>query len=139
MNVWQPAFRKYINELKEKKPTLVAGDMNVCCNEIDIKNAESNKRRAGFTDEERNQFKDLLDDGWTDTFRNLHPSEVKFSFFTSRVPGTRERNVGWRLDYILACKRMMPAVLEAQILKEIEGSDHVPVVVKVDLNLIANK
>ena len=101
--------------------------------ELDLANPQANKKRAGFTEQERESFGELLKDGWVDTFRQKHPQSKAFSFFTSRVPGTKEKNVGWRLDYVLACERAAKAVVDSKILKSVDGSDHVPVEITLDL------
>ena len=109
------------------------GDLNVAHTQLDIANPNGNKHRAGFTEQERESFDKLLKDGWVDTFRQKHPQTKAFSFFTSRVAGMKEKNVGWRLDYVLACERAAKAVTESKILKSVDGSDHVPVEITLDL------
>ncbi len=123
---WEDAFRAYLLSLDAKKPVILCGDLNVCHQEIDIKNAKSNHFSAGFTDEEREKMSILLASGFKDTFRTLHPDEIAYSWW-SMMGSARERNVGWRLDYFLVSERLMPSIKGAFILAEIYGSDHCPV------------
>ncbi len=123
---WDDAFRNYLKQLDQQKPVIVCGDMNVAHEEIDIKNPKSNRRNAGFTDEEREKFTDLLASGFTDTFRHLHPDEVRYSWWSYRFQA-REKNAGWRIDYFLTSNRLQPSIDSASIHTEIFGSDHCPV------------
>ena len=123
---WDDAFRSYLKRLDQQKPVIVCGDMNVAHEEIDIKNPKSNRRNAGFTDEEREKFTDLLACGFTDTFRHLHPDEVRYSWWSYRFHA-REKNAGWRIDYFLTSNRLQPAIVSASIHTDIMGSDHCPV------------
>lgn len=123
---WDDAFRSYLKRLDQQKPVIVCGDMNVAHEEIDIKNPKSNRRNAGFTDEEREKFTDLLACGFTDTFRHLHPDEVRYSWWSYRFQA-REKNAGWRIDYFLTSNRLQPAIVSASIHTDIMGSDHCPV------------
>ena len=123
---WDDAFRSYLKRLDKTKPVIVCGDMNVAHEEIDIKNPKSNRRNAGFTDEEREKFSDLLASGFTDTFRHLHPEEVTYSWWSYRFQA-REKNAGWRIDYFLASDRLQPEIESASIHTGIMGSDHCPV------------
>ncbi len=123
---WDDAFRAYVGELDEKKPVVVCGDLNVAHNEIDLKNPETNRRSAGFTDEEREKFTMLLDSGFSDSFRLLYPDTVKYSWWSYRTRA-RERDAGWRIDYFLVSDRIKSKIEDALILNEIEGSDHSPV------------
>ena len=123
---WDDDFRNYLNRLDQQKPVIVCGDMNVAHEEIDIKNPKSNRRNAGFTDEEREKFTDLLVCGFTDTFRFLHPDEVRYSWWSYRFQA-REKNAGWRIDYFLTSNRLQPAIDSASIHTDIFGSDHCPV------------
>lgn len=123
---WDDAFRAYVGELDEKKPVVVCGDLNVAHNEIDLRNPETNRRSAGFTDEEREKFTMLLDSGFSDSFRLLYPDTVKYSWWSYRTRA-RERDAGWRIDYFLVSDRIKGKVEDALILNEIEGSDHCPV------------
>ena len=123
---WDDDFRSYLNRLDQQKPVIVCGDMNVAHEEIDIKNPKSNRRNAGFTDEEREKFTDLLASGFTDTFRHLHPDEVCYSWWSYRFQA-REKNAGWRIDSFLTSNRLQAAIDSASIHTEIFGSDHCPV------------
>lgn len=123
---WEDAFAAYVRGLDSVKPVIITGDMNVAHNDIDIRNPQANRRHAGFTDEERGKFSVLLDSGFTDTFRRLHPDTVKYSWWSYRFKA-RERNVGWRIDYFIVSDRLAGSVTEADILTDITGSDHCPV------------
>lgn len=123
---WDDAFRAYVGELDEKKPVVVCGDLNVAHNEIDLRNPETNRRSAGFTDEEREKFTMLLDSGFSDSFRLLYPDTVKYSWWSYRTRA-RERDAGWRIDYFLVSDRIKSKIEDALIFNEIEGSDHCPV------------
>ena len=123
---WEDDFQAYLRTLDAKKPVVVCGDMNVAHAEIDLKNPKSNRRNAGFTDEERQKFSQLLAAGFTDTFRWLHPDEVTYSWWSYRFQA-RQKNAGWRIDYFLVSDRLRPAVKEANIHTDILGSDHCPV------------
>ena len=123
---WDDAFRSYLKRLDQQKPVIVCGDMNVAHEEIDIKNPKSNRRNAGFTDEEREKFTDLLACGFTDTFRHLHPDEVCYSWWSYRFQA-REKNAGWRIDYFLTSNRLQDTIASASIHTDIMGSDHCPV------------
>lgn len=123
---WDDAFREYLNKLDKIKPVVVCGDLNVAHNEIDLKNPETNRRSAGFTDEEREKFTRLLDSGFADSFRFLYPDTVKYSWWSYRTKA-RARNAGWRIDYFLVSDRIKDKIGDSLILNEIEGSDHCPV------------
>ncbi len=123
---WEDAFLAYLQALDAKKPVVVCGDMNVAHQEIDLKNPKTNRRNAGFTDEERAKFSHLLASGFTDTFRLLHPDEIKYSWWSYRFKA-REKNAGWRIDYFLVSDRLTDRVHAAEIHNEIMGSDHCPV------------
>ena len=127
---WEDDFRKFLKSLDAKKPVIICGDLNVAHEEIDIKNPKTNRRNAGFTDEEREKMTILLDDGFTDSFRYLHPDEVTYSWWSYRFKA-REKNAGWRIDYFLVSNRIKEQITEAKIHTEIMGSDHCPV--EVDL------
>lgn len=124
---WEDRFRAYLMQLDKHKPVVVCGDMNVAHQEIDIKNAKSNRGNSGFTDEEREKMTLLLDSGFVDTFRLLHPDKPDAYSWWSYMPKVRERNVGWRIDYFLVSERLSPKVKEAFICPEVMGSDHCPV------------
>ena len=124
---WEDAFRAYLLALDAKKPVVVCGDLNVAHTEIDLKNPKTNRRNAGFTDEERSKFSLLLESGFTDTFRHLHPGlEGAYSWWSYRFHA-REKNAGWRIDYFLTSDRLAPRVKDAAIHSDIFGSDHCPV------------
>ena len=127
---WEDDFRKFLKSLDAKKPVIICGDLNVAHEEIDIKNPKANRRNAGFTDEEREKMTVLLSDGFTDSFRYLHPDEVTYSWWSYRFKA-REKNAGWRIDYFLVSDRIKEQITEAKIHTEIMGSDHCPV--EVDL------
>lgn len=123
---WEDAFRAHLMALDEKKPVVVCGDMNVAHNEIDLKNPGPNRGNAGFSDEERGKFTQLLGSGFCDTFRRLHPDTVEYSWWSYRN-NARANNAGWRIDYFLVSDRILDKVDKAFICQEIEGSDHCPV------------
>ncbi|MGI5884605.1 MAG: exodeoxyribonuclease III [Candidatus Spyradocola sp.] len=124
---WEDAFREYLRKLDAKKPVVVCGDMNVAHEEIDLKNPKTNRGNAGFTDEERGKFTELLGAGFTDTFRALHPGlEQAYTWWSYRFR-SRERNTGWRIDYFLTSNRLFPRVTDAAIHADVYGSDHCPV------------
>ena len=123
---WEDDFRAYLLSLDARKPVVVCGDLNVAHEEIDLKNPKTNRRNAGFTDEERAKFSHLLASGFTDTFRLLHPDEIKYSWWSYRFKA-REKNAGWRIDYFLVSDRLADRVRAAEIHNEIMGSDHCPV------------
>ena len=128
---WETDFLAYLKRLDSQKPVIVCGDLNVAHQEIDLKNPKTNRRNAGFTDEEREKMSILLDNGFTDTFRFLHPEEVTYSWWSYRFKA-REKNAGWRIDYFLISDRLRPQLSGASIHTEIFGSDHCPV----ELNLL---
>ena len=123
---WEEMLLAHLNRLNQSKPVVYCGDLNVAHNEIDIKNPSSNRRNAGFTDEERNRFSILLENGYADTFRTLYPKTVKYSWWSYRFKA-RERNAGWRIDYFVVSQRFMDRVKDAMIFDEQTGSDHCPV------------
>lgn len=133
---WDKHFFRHLNELKLKKPVIVAGDLNVAHQEIDITNPAANLKNPGFTLEERQSFTGLLDSGWIDTFRFLHPTTQKFTFWNMRTRA-REKNQGWRIDYFLVNKECAKAVLDAQINNSVYGSDHCPVELKITLSALS--
>lgn len=129
---WDKVFRAFVKGLEKTKPVLICGDLNVANEEIDIKNPKANRKNAGFTDEERNSFKETLKEGFVDTFRYLYPEEVKYSWWSYRFKA-RERNAGWRIDYWLVSDCLKEKVKDAQILNDVFGSDHCPVVLDIEL------
>ena len=124
---WEDDFRAYLQKLDESKPVILCGDMNVAHEEIDLKNPKTNRMNAGFTDEERRQMTTLLNAGFADTFRHLHPTQEGIYSWWSYRFHAREKNVGWRIDYFLTSQRLLSQVSEANILTDIMGSDHCPV------------
>ena len=131
--VWEDAFREYLMTLDADKPVIVTGDMNVAHEEIDLKNPKSNHRNAGFTDEERSKMTELLNAGFTDTFRYLYPDAKDRYSWWSYMFKAREKNAGWRIDYFLSSKRLDDRIKEADILDSVMGSDHCPVELVIDL------
>ena len=123
---WEDDFKTFLLALDARKPVIVCGDMNVAHQEIDIKNPKTNRRNAGFTDEEREKMTVLLASGFTDTFRFMYPEEVTYSWWSYRFKA-RERNTGWRIDYFLVSDRLKPQIADAKIHTDILGSDHCPV------------
>lgn len=123
---WEADFRDYLKALDARKPVILCGDLNVAHEEIDIKNPKTNRHNAGFTDEERQQFTNLLDSGFTDSFRFKYPDEVKYSWWSYRFQA-RQKNAGWRIDYFVISDRLRERLEDAQIHTEIFGSDHCPV------------
>ena len=123
---WEDALRGYISELDKKKPVVYCGDLNVAHEEIDLKNPKTNHFSAGFSDEERGKFTELLNAGYKDTFRTLYPDTVLYSWW-SYMYGARAKNVGWRIDYFVVSDRLMERVKDSFILNDVMGSDHCPV------------
>lgn len=124
---WEDAFRNYLMELDKKKPVVLCGDLNVAHKEIDLKNPKTNRKNAGFTDEERDKMTTLLESGFTDTFRHFYPdAEGIYSWWSYRFKA-REKNAGWRIDYFLTSNRMDDCLVAASIETEIYGSDHCPI------------
>lgn len=129
---WEEMLRKHLKKLDQKKPVIYTGDLNVAHEEIDIKNPDSNHQNAGFSDEEREKMTELLNSGFTDTFRHLYPDTVKYSWWSYRFKA-RERNAGWRIDYFLVSDRFMDHVEDSMIYDEVTGSDHCPIGLKVSI------
>ncbi len=124
---WEDAFRAYLKNLEKSKPVIVCGDLNVAHKEIDLKNPKTNRRNAGFTDEERGKMTELLDSGFTDTFRYFYPDkEGIYSWWSYRFKA-REKNAGWRIDYFLTSESLNSRLVSADIHTEVFGSDHCPV------------
>ena len=124
---WEDAFRGYLVGLSKKKSVIVCGDMNVAHKEIDLKNPKSNKRNAGFTDEERGKMTELLESGFIDTFRYFYPDRTEIYSWWSYRFRAREKNAGWRIDYFLVSEDLKEALVSADILTDVMGSDHCPV------------
>lgn len=130
---WEDDFRNFLNDLRKTKPVVVTGDMNVAHKEIDLKNPKTNRKNAGFTDEERQKMTELLDSGFIDTFRYFYPDvEQKYSWW-SYMFKSREKNVGWRIDYFLASKELEDRLISAEIHDKVLGSDHCPIELVIDL------
>ena len=123
---WEEDFQSYLHKLDETKPVIVCGDMNVAHQEIDLKNPKTNRRNAGFTDEEREKMTELLNNGFIDTFRTLYPEQVTYSWWSYRFRA-REKNTGWRIDYFLISERLRDRLVDAKIHTETMGSDHCPI------------
>lgn len=130
---WEDAFREYLHNLDCKKPVIVCGDMNVAHREIDLKNPASNRQNAGFTDEERGKMTELLQSGFTDSFRYLYPDKTDAYTWWSYMFNAREKNVGWRIDYFLVSDRIKGKITEAGMYSDIYGSDHCPVFLELDM------
>ncbi len=131
--VWEDAFRAHLLALDTKKPVMVCGDLNVAHKEIDLKNPKTNRRSAGFTDEERDKMTLLLEAGFVDTFRYLYPDVTGAYSWWSYLGKARERNAGWRIDYWCVSERLKENIKEAEIHAEILGSDHCPVMLKIEV------
>ena len=130
---WEDAFRSYLIELDQKKPVILCGDLNVAHEEIDLKNPKTNHKNAGFSDEERNKMTELLDAGFTDTFRYFYPdAENIYSWWSYRFKA-REKNAGWRIDYFITSKRLDTQLKDAAIHTDIFGSDHCPIELTINL------
>lgn len=132
--VWEDEFRKYLLKLNESKPVVMCGDLNVAHEEIDLKNPKTNRRNAGFTDEERGKMTELLNAGFTDTFRYLYPDKPDMYTWWSYMFKAREKNAGWRIDYFIVSKSIENKIKESYIYSEIMGSDHCPVGLDLDID-----
>jgi len=124
---WEEAFRDYLKKLDAEKPVILCGDLNVAHKEIDLKNPKTNRKSAGFTDEERHEMTNLLESGFTDIYRKLYPEKEDAYTWWSYMSNARERNIGWRIDYFIVSDRISNKIEEATIHPEIMGSDHCPV------------
>jgi len=133
ITTWDNIFLKYINKLKENKKVIICGDLNVAHKEIDLKNPKNNLKTAGFTIEERNSFDDILDKNeLIDTFRHLHKDTIKYSYWSYKF-NARKKNIGWRIDYFLVDKKIIKKVIKSDILIDIYGSDHAPIILEIKL------
>ena len=132
---WEDDLRAYLQELDQKKPVILCGDMNVAHEEIDLKNPGPNRGNAGFSDEERGKMTELLAAGFTDTFRYLHPDQTGIYSWWSYRFHARDNNAGWRIDYFLVSDRLRDKIQKAEIQTDIMGSDHCPVELDIDLPL----
>jgi len=132
---WDPAYLEYMNRLKEEKPVIFCGDLNVAHNEIDLARPKANFGKKGFTQEERAGFSALGESGFVDTLRHLYPDTPDLYTWWSHFGGARERNVGWRIDYVMVSEELIPIVKKANIHPEAMGSDHCPVSIELSLDL----
>ena len=131
--IWEEEIRKYLIKLNKTKPVIMCGDLNVAHKEIDLKNPKTNRKNAGFTDEERNKMTKLLNAGFTDSFRYLYPDKEDAYSWWSYMGKAREKNVGWRIDYFIVSKNIKERIKEAKIDSEIMGSDHCPVELEIEI------
>lgn len=129
---WEDMFRQYLKDLDSKKPIILCGDLNVAHREIDLKNPQSNRKNAGFTDEERGKMTALLNSGFIDTFRYFYPDKEGAYTWWSYMAKSRDRNVGWRIDYFIISERLKDRLTDSQIHSNILGSDHCPIVLEID-------
>ena len=130
---WDDAFRAYVKGLDAKKPVIICGDLNVAHNEIDLKNPKTNRRSAGFTDEERGKFTELLEAGFVDTFRHFYPDMKEIYSWWSYRFKAREKNAGWRIDYYVTSESLREKLVDAKIHTKVMGSDHCPVELEIEL------
>ena len=128
---WEDDFRAYLMRIDAQKPVILCGDLNVAHEEIDLKNPKTNRKNAGFTDDERQKMTQLLDSGFTDSFRFKYPEEVQYSWWSYRFQA-RSKNVGWRIDYFIISNRLKDRLKDAKIHTEVMGSDHCPVEITID-------
>lgn len=131
--VWEDEFRAYILKLNKYKPVILCGDLNVAHEEIDLKNPKTNRRNAGFTDEERNKMTKLLEEGFTDSFRYLYPDKENMYTWWSYMFKAREKNAGWRIDYFIVSNLIKDKIKESYIYSDVMGSDHCPVGLEIDV------
>jgi exodeoxyribonuclease-3 len=129
---WEDAFRNYVLQLDEQKPVIICGDTNVAHKEIDLKNPKTNRKNAGFTDEERQKMTELLEAGFVDSFRYLYPDKEEAYTWWSYMNRARERNIGWRIDYFIVSDRIKDQIKDAQIHSHVMGSDHCPVALEIN-------
>lgn len=131
--IWEDAFREYLMELDRRKPVIICGDLNVAHQEIDLKNPSSNRKNAGFSDEERGKFSILLEAGFTDAFRKLYPKDIgRYTWWSYRF-NARANNAGWRIDYFLVSDRIADLIREVTIHDQVFGSDHCPVTLDIGI------
>lgn len=130
--VWEDDFKDYLKKLEDTKPVILCGDLNVAHREIDLKNPKTNRKNAGFTDEERGKMTELLGAGFIDTFRYFYPDKEDAYTWWSYMAKSRERNVGWRIDYFIVSKELKTKLKDAEIHADIMGSDHCPVALEID-------
>lgn len=130
--VWEDDFQAYVKALDEKKPVIICGDLNVAHQKIDLKNPQSNRLNAGFTDEERSKMTQFLENGFVDSFRYLHPEAKDRYSWWSYMAQSRQRNIGWRIDYFIVSERIKDKIKKAEILDQVMGSDHCPVYLEIE-------
>ena len=130
---WEDTFKEYLKQLDKNKPVIICGDLNVAHKEIDLKKPKTNRKNAGFTDEERNKISNLLEAGFTDSYRKLYPDKENAYTWWSYMGNARAKNIGWRIDYFLTSNRICDKIKEAYIFDKILGSDHCPI--GLDINL----
>jgi len=131
--IWEDEFRKYLNKLSKNKSVILCGDLNVAHKEIDLKNPKTNRRSAGFTDEERNKMSELLSKNFIDTFRFLYPDKENAYTWWSYMGRAREKNIGWRIDYFITSKELKDRIIDSKIHSNILGSDHCPVELDIEI------
>ena len=131
--IWEDEFKNYLKNLDKVKPVIICGDLNVAHKEIDLKNPKTNRKNAGFTDEERGKISTLLDEGFTDSYRHLYPDKEEAYTWWSYMGHAREKNIGWRIDYFLTSERIRSKIKETSIFDNVLGSDHCPVGLDIDL------
>lgn len=129
---WEDAFRAYLKDLETSKPVILCGDLNVAHEEIDLKNPKTNRKNAGFSDEERAKMSELLNSGFTDTYRYLYPDKIEYSWWSYRFKA-REKNAGWRIDYFIVSNSLREKIQDAKIHTDVFGSDHCPVSLEIDV------
>jgi exodeoxyribonuclease-3 len=130
---WEDKRKEFLKELDKKKAVIMCGDLNVAHNEIDLKNPDTNHNNAGFSDQERNAFTELLSEGFKDAYRELYPDKIEYSWWSYRMKA-RERNVGWRIDYFVVSDRLMDKVKDVVIRNDVFGSDHCPVILDITID-----
>lgn len=132
--IWEDEFRKYLINLNKEKPVILCGDLNVAHKEIDLKNPKTNRRNAGFTDEERNKMTELLSSNFIDTFRYIYPDKIDAYTWWSYMGNARAKNIGWRIDYFIVSDDIKEKIQDAKIHDKILGSDHCPIEIKLKIN-----
>ena len=131
--IWEDEFRKYLNKLSQDKSVILCGDLNVAHKEIDLRNPKTNRRSAGFTDEERNKMTELLSNNFIDTFRFLYPDKENAYTWWSYMGRAREKNIGWRIDYFIISEELKDRIIDSKIHSAVLGSDHCPVQLDIEI------
>lgn len=131
---WEDDFRNYLKKLDKIKPVIMCGDLNVAHNEIDLKNPKQNRKNAGFTDEERDKMTVLLENGFIDTYRYLYPDKENAYTWWSYMANSRQKDIGWRIDYFIVSERIKKDIKDAKIYSDVMGSDHCPVGLEIEVN-----